>query len=244
MKAVSMRAALLALLAGLLPASAGANPSPSGEQLPPNAAAPFVLVIDDSVDQPRLVIPRRLVEPAASCEKESQTPAAGLRSPLIPAVLGVMALAFAGLWLVRFRAAGGKSLSLALGIIGVVALAGLVWASTPAAPAEQPLQPTRVVPRTLPATRPLATPPLITRPVPTRPIGTPAGTSPTRPAPTRPAGTRVPATPVKPIDDEVRKRLPTFPFADQAVVEIVATGDAIQLIVNRRHLQQLAEKGQ
>jgi hypothetical protein len=135
---------VLGLLACALP-SVRANEAAPPRVKPDNAsaAAPFVIVVDDGVKQPRLEIPRKVLSnlKAAADGQDGDTRHAALLPQLHTIIAGValsLALTFGGLWLVRSRrrATGAAVLVAALAL---AAVGGVLWANVP-----PPLPPTQL----------------------------------------------------------------------------------------------------
>jgi hypothetical protein len=146
MRCVTWCALAALLVLGLSAASASANgipfPPPGRQPVPPPpprpaAVAPLVVVTDDSVKEPRLEIPRKLLRSLRvdlGEEKEPDTRRVEAPLPRLHTILAGAALSLAlvtgGLWLTRSRnRLAGRGLMLLLVAGGLLVLgSGVLWA--------------------------------------------------------------------------------------------------------------------
>jgi hypothetical protein len=143
MKKVIGVLAVLGLL-GAVAWSARANeaappPDPVRPENTP-AAAPFVIVVDDGAQQPRLEIPRKVLSSlrAAGDTQDGDTRRAGILPQLHTIIAGValsLAVTLGGLWLVRSRRRGtGPHPALLITALALATVGGVLWANVPAPP--------------------------------------------------------------------------------------------------------------
>jgi hypothetical protein len=134
---------VLAVLAFLVSARASvraneAAPPPDKPSLP--AAVPVVIVVDDSAQQPRLEIPRKVLSSlkASADGEEGDTRRAAILPQLHTIIAGValsLALTLGGLWLVRSRRRfTGTGAALLVVTLAVAAGGGALWANLPPPP--------------------------------------------------------------------------------------------------------------